>query len=53
MLGNVGVLVAAALVNWLGAHWPDIVIGLLIAAVVVRSAVRVVREARAELAGRD
>jgi cation diffusion facilitator family transporter len=53
MLGNVGVLVAAALVNWLGALWPDIAIGLLIAAVVVRSAVRVVGEARAELEGRD
>jgi cation diffusion facilitator family transporter len=51
MLGNVGVLVAAALVNWLGALWPDIAIGLLIAAVVVRSALRVVREARGELRG--
>jgi cation diffusion facilitator family transporter len=51
MLGNVGVLVAAALVNWLGALWPDIAIGLLIAAVVVRSAVRIVREARGELRG--
>jgi cation diffusion facilitator family transporter len=53
MLGNVGVLVAAGLVNWLGALWPDIVIGLLIAAVVVHSAVRVVREAGAELDRRD
>jgi cation diffusion facilitator family transporter len=51
MLGNIGVLVAAGLVNWLGALWPDIVIGLLIAAVVVRSAVRVIREARGELHG--
>jgi Co/Zn/Cd efflux system component len=53
MLGNVGVLVAAGLVNWLGVLWPDIVTGLLIAAVVVRSAVRIVREARAELDGRE
>ena len=51
MLGNVGVLVAAGLVGWLGSMWPDIAIGLLIAAVVVRSAVRVVREARGELRG--
>jgi cation diffusion facilitator family transporter len=51
MLGNIGVLIAAGLVNWLGALWPDIVIGLLIAAVVVRSAVRVIREARSELHG--
>jgi cation diffusion facilitator family transporter len=51
MLGNIGVLIAAGLVNWLGALWPDIVIGLLIAAVVVHSAVRVIREARSELHG--
>jgi cation diffusion facilitator family transporter len=49
MLGNGGVLVAAGLVAWRSALWPDIVIGLMIAAVVVRSAVRVVREARGEL----
>jgi Co/Zn/Cd efflux system component len=51
MLGNVGVLAAAGLVDRLDVLWPDIVIGLLIAAVVVRSAVRVVREARGELPG--
>jgi cation diffusion facilitator family transporter len=51
MLGNLGVLLAAALVERLGVLWPDIVIGLMIAAVVVRSAVRVVREARARLSG--
>jgi Co/Zn/Cd efflux system component len=51
MLGNIGVLVAAGLVDWLGMLWPDIVTGLLIAAVVVRSAVRVIREARSELRG--
>jgi len=51
MLGNIGVLVAAVLVDRLGVLWPDIVIGLMIAAIVVRSAVRVVREARRELAG--
>jgi len=51
MIGNLGVLLAAALVERLGVLWPDIVIGLMIAAVVVRSAVRVVREARARLSG--
>ncbi len=49
MLGNIGVLLAAGLVSWLGTLWPDIVIGLLIAAVVVRSALRVIHEARGEL----
>jgi cation diffusion facilitator family transporter len=51
MIGNLGVLLAAALVERLGVLWPDIVIGLMIAAVVIHSAVRVVREVRARLSG--
>lgn len=49
MIGNIGVLLAAGLVMWLGSPIPDIVIGLLIAAVVIRSAWRIVMEARLEL----
>lgn len=45
MIGNVGVLVAAGLVLWLESGWPDILIGLLIAAVVIRSASRITGEA--------
>jgi cation diffusion facilitator family transporter len=52
MLGNVGVLAAAGMVSWLNARWPDILIGLLIAAIVIRSAVRIAREARAQLLSR-
>jgi cation diffusion facilitator family transporter len=51
MLGNVGVLLAAGMVTWLGSPLPDIVIGLLIAAVVIRSAWRIVVEAGVELYG--
>jgi Co/Zn/Cd efflux system component len=51
MVGNLGVLLAAGLVMWIGSPVPDIVIGLLIAAVVIRSAWRIVVEARAELGG--
>ena len=51
MIGNIGVLLAAGLVMWLGSPVPDIVIGLLIAAVVIRSAWRIFVEARAELDG--
>ena len=50
MLGNVGVLLAAGMVAWLGSPVPDIVIGMLIAAVVIRSAWRITFEARQELA---
>jgi len=49
MIGNVGVLLAAALVMWTGSSSPDIAIGLLIAAVVIHSAWRILREANAQL----
>jgi cation diffusion facilitator family transporter len=45
MIGNVGVLIAAGLVLWLESGWPDILIGLLIAGVVIRSASRIAGEA--------
>lgn len=52
MIGNVGVLLAAALVTWSGSSFPDIVIGLLIAAVVIHSAWRIVTEAKEQLQSR-
>ena len=52
MIGNLGVLLAAALVIWTGSPLPDIVIGLLIAAVVVHSAWRIVNEAKGQLRSR-
>jgi Co/Zn/Cd efflux system component len=45
VIGNAAVLVAAAAVAATGSPWPDIVIGLLVAAVFGRSAVQVLREA--------
>lgn len=49
MIGNVGVLIAAGLVLWLDSGWPDILIGLLIAGVVIRSASRITGEAYSAL----
>jgi cation diffusion facilitator family transporter len=49
MIGNIGVLLAAGLVTWLGSPTPDIVIGLFIASVVIHSAWRIVMEAKSEL----
>lgn len=45
MLGNVGVLVAAGLVAWTGSAWPDRILGLAIALIIVRSAISILREA--------
>jgi len=50
VVGNAGVLVAAGLVALTGSPWPDIVIGLFVAAVFGHSAVRVIREASRAMA---
>lgn len=46
MINNVGVLIAAGLVYWLSSPLPDVIIGLIIAFIVMRSAWGVIREAR-------
>lgn len=43
VVANLGVIAAGALVAWLGTPWPDWIIGLLIAAVVLAGAVRILR----------
>ena len=47
--GNVGVLLAGAGVALTGRAWPDIAVGLLIAALFATSAVNVIRDARRHL----
>ena len=49
IIANTGVLVAAVGVFLTASPWPDLVIGLLITAVFMRSAIYVVREAVTEL----
>jgi Co/Zn/Cd efflux system component len=45
VISNLGVIAAAGLVAALASPWPDIVVGAVIAAIFLRSAVRVLREA--------
>jgi len=45
VIGNAAVLAAAVAVAWTRSPWPDILIGLLVAAVFGRSALQVLREA--------
>jgi len=52
LISNVGVLIAAGAVALFNSPWPDIVIGLAIAMVVLRSAIRVLGNATAELRAR-
>ena len=49
IIANVSVLIAAALVAASGTMWPDIVVGLMITALFLRTSFTVVSEARAEL----
>lgn len=50
VLANMGVMVAGVLVDVTETRWPDLLIGLLIAALVVRGGVTILREARAAAA---
>jgi cation diffusion facilitator family transporter len=50
LIANSAVLAAAAGVAWTGTPWPDLVVGLGIAALFLRTAASVLREAWAELA---
>jgi cation diffusion facilitator family transporter len=49
VISNVGVLMAAVLVAATSSPWPDIVIGLAMAAIVLRSAVRVLNDSVPQL----
>ena len=48
VVGNAGVLLAALAVYFTGSPWPDIVIGLVIATLFVRSAITIIHEASRE-----
>jgi Co/Zn/Cd efflux system component len=50
IIANVAVLVAAGVVAATGSAWPDLVVGLSIMALFLQSAVKVLAEARRELA---
>jgi Co/Zn/Cd efflux system component/copper chaperone CopZ len=49
-IGNLAVVVAAALVRWTGTPWPDLVVALVIAALFLHSAWVIVEDARTDLA---
>lgn len=49
LIANVGVLVAAALVYASGSAWPDIIVGVLIAGLFLKTSVNVIAAAVAEL----
>ena len=44
-IANGGVLVAGALVLWLGRAWPDLVVGALVAVVAIKGGLEILRDA--------
>ena len=44
---NGGILVAGGLVLWLDQAWPDLVVGVLVAAIAVKGGVEILRDAKA------
>lgn len=50
LIANVGVLIAAFLTTLTMSKWPDVIVGLLIAGVFLKSALSVIRRSMAELA---
>ena len=53
LIANTAVLVAAAMVWWLDSFWPDVIVGVAIAGLFLRTAIDVIGEARAELCNID
>ena len=45
---NGGILVAGGLVWWLGANWPDLVVGVAVAAIAAQGGVGILRDAHRE-----
>ncbi|KHA63854.1 RND transporter [Sphingomonas sp. Ant20] len=47
-ISNGGILIAGALVLWLGSNWPDLVVGLATALIAIKGGIEILRDARAE-----
>ena len=48
LFGLLILLLVALLVWWLGSNWPDLLVGLLAAAIAVKGGVEILRDAREE-----
>ena len=47
-ISNGGILIAGALVLWLGTNWPDLLVGFATAVIAIKGGVEILRDARAE-----
>jgi Co/Zn/Cd efflux system component len=49
VIANLGVILAGGLVAWTGSRYPDLVIGVLVALVVLRGGMHILSDARTTL----
>jgi len=49
VIANTGVIIGGALVWWLDSRWPDIIIGLIIALVILRGSQLILKDANNEI----
>ncbi|HQS96795.1 MAG: RND transporter [Novosphingobium sp. 17-62-19] len=45
-ISNGGILIAGALVIWLGTNWPDLLVGFATAAIAIKGGIEILRDAR-------
>ena len=50
VLANIGVLLAAAGVTWTNSSWPDLIVGVALSALILKSSIEILRDAKLELA---
>lgn len=48
VIANLGVIIAGVLVAWLASPWPDLIIGLIIATIIVRGGLHIIKDANSE-----
>ena len=48
VIANLGVIAAGLLVAYTGSHWPDLIVGLLIATIVTRGGLHIIKDAKCE-----
>jgi len=52
VIANLGVIIGGVMVAWFASPWPDLIIGLIIAVIVISGGVRIINEANKEKKGR-
>jgi len=49
VIANAGVILSGVLVLWLDSRWPDLIVGIIIAVVILRGAKHIISDANNEL----